>query len=512
MTDSTGPQHRRVSRRAFAFLAIWPALVGIADAQEQLHEWRGEIAGDLFGTAVADAGDVDGDGIDDVVAVSVNDVVRVFSGASGAQILRWDEPSWTTRGSISGLAAAGDLDGDGHGDLLIGLPQYVRASFTGIVLAVSGADGAVLWTREAEDVEQYLGMSVLSLGDIDGDAIDDCAATALYSDDQHHPGYVILLSGATGLELNRWTRPDYTGGTLDPIGDVDGDSIPDVLAGTNGTVVVLSGADATLIREVALPATWQKGVTAFCTIGDVDGDGWRDLALGYAYADVPGLPHDDNTGALAVLSLATGVELWTRLGDVDDAHLGGSMADAGDVDGDGSPDFLAGATHLKDQPYALLVRATDGAVLWRFDGAARSNFGANLASLGDVNGDKHRELVISADRVNGPGANAGAVYLHSGNDLFLSITPTPAHDGDLVAAVTTLGPPGALVALVLVEVNGTPRADLIGDFATFDATSRYVVSDTVPPGLAGMQWILTAYGDDANGRLRVSNRGTLDFQ
>src|SRR5262249_53686902 len=125
---------------------------------------------DMLGTTT-DAGDVDGDGVPDLLVGSSyangnTGVVYLYSGADWSVLFQWNGTSAFHFGTTS-MAIAGDVDGDGHGDVLIGYAQYDGAAGhdSGILQLFSGATGRVLTTWEGEQADSLFGYRPSSAGD-----------------------------------------------------------------------------------------------------------------------------------------------------------------------------------------------------------------------------------------------------------------------------------------------------------------------------------------------------------
>lgn len=173
----------------------------VAEDARLLHSWHGESAGGQFGWVATGAGDVDGDGVEDMLTsapfaagadgAAAGGVVYVFSGRSGARLHRFEGPAGAQLG-VS-VAAPGDLDGDGRSDAAAG-------SFGGLVRAWSGADGAQLWEWRGDAAAQF-GREVAAAGDWNLDG----AADLLVSLPEHDGGRgaLELRSGADGAVLLR---------------------------------------------------------------------------------------------------------------------------------------------------------------------------------------------------------------------------------------------------------------------------------------------------------------------
>jgi hypothetical protein len=267
-----------------------------------LFTFDGDAAGDQFGTSVRRAGDVDNDGVPDLaVGAPFHDGVgadsglaRVFSGRTGAVLHTFfgvaagDEFG----GSVAGV---GDTDGDGFGDLLVGAPSSdLGGPDLGYARVFSGRNGDVLATRFGLRPGDRFGAAVSALGDIDGDQRADYAIGAP-QEFAAGIGYVAVVSGATHavVQGSIGTRlGDHYGIFVDPAGDVDADGVPDLVVGANqysvpaatpvgpGYARVLSGAShATLHTFNGIAQNDWYGI-AVAGIGDVNGDGHADLAVG----------------------------------------------------------------------------------------------------------------------------------------------------------------------------------------------------------------------------------------
>ncbi|MBI4718082.1 MAG: FG-GAP repeat protein, partial [Planctomycetes bacterium] len=163
-----------------------------------------------FGVSASGAGDVDNDGTPDVIIgarefsgpVAFAGRVYVFSGATGQRLWVWDgdrrygEFGW-------GVAGPGDLDGDGHADVLVGEPGANRVSlgYVGRVHAYSGKTGEALWSKVGDYVTDLFGVGVSGAGDFNGDGILDVAAGAPH--DKNGLPFVYVLSGPTGEVIRR---------------------------------------------------------------------------------------------------------------------------------------------------------------------------------------------------------------------------------------------------------------------------------------------------------------------
>ena len=413
-------------------------LLGLASAQQQpLAVLQGDGL-DNFGLALRIAGDVDGDGIDDFI-VGAPDAdpagdrsgrAWVFSGADRSVLHVFDgtTPLYKLGKSVDG---AGDVDGDGHADLIVGEPASTTAATTpGRAHVYSGSDGSLLHVVSGTDLLGDFGTAVAGLGDVDGDGLSDFAVGAPDEGgiDQAFRGSVSVFSGRTGtllFQVQSGLQHGQLGWTVAAAGDVDGDGVPDFLVsdphwkGQGSTLVggafLLSGVDGHLLvlgsGAVSQFDPENVGLTAGM-LGDVDGDGWRDFFGG-------------GDRALVIWSGADGSlvgeeEVWLS------SVYRVVAADLGDVDGDGRDDVLVGHPEggvlASDGGLAFARSGGDDSVLMVQRGASLSGFfGATLAVLGDADRDGRPEYLAGQ-----PGAGS-KVLLHEFEPSFVA-TAVPGTD------------------------------------------------------------------------------------
>jgi hypothetical protein len=363
------------------------------------------------------------------------------------------------------VAGIGDLDGDGVADFAVGAHQnrnggaQPMTDSAGYVRAYSGADGRPLATWRSRDTvfpnttDGHFGIAMTSLPDADGDGARELVVGSYLHDTlDMNCGALFAFSG-TALEPSAIVRGDRPGNrlgfALDTLPDLDGDGAREVLAGSpkedrivfnGGSLRILSGRDLRdLARIDGLSYDAALGF-ALAVVGDVDGDGVADFVAGAPYGDrsefvpaagpaaqsgEPPLGHEDE-GQVVLFSGRDLRPLACWYGDELGGHLGWSVAATGDLDGDGTPDFAAGASHSQfNSVYAGpgYVRAwsgRDGRLLWQQRGGADGDqFGWAIEPFGRPASEGPPVLLIGAPGSVTVGENLGRpgrVFLCGGRD------------------------------------------------------------------------------------------------
>ncbi|HEX5011328.1 MAG TPA: VCBS repeat-containing protein [Planctomycetota bacterium] len=390
----------------------------------------GDAPLDELGAAVAAPGDLDGDGISDLAIATdrppgaAPEIVRAYSATTGAVLfeLIGGPPFSAFAGDDFGraLGAAGDIDLDGVPDLLVGMAHDTSAEGLGNIRVYSGATGQLVLGVTFEDGSPEAGRLLAGLGDLDGDGWPDFAATHSQSPD--YAGSVRLFSGSDGAERARLLggalSVDFLGLDLRVTPDFDGDGDAELLVASDELVLLVAGA---MPAATPVAQTWggagkgQLFGAALAGAGDVDGDGRDDVAIG--------VPEDDSLGPSAggVRAYAgeTGALLWARSGTLPYARLGSAVAAAGDVDGDGRSDVIAGAPALGPAGglpgHVQLLSGADGSVLREWVGtAAGDGFGAAVAGPGDLDGDNVPDIAVGAPQHFDATTDGGLVLIYSG--------------------------------------------------------------------------------------------------
>ncbi|MEM8709875.1 MAG: FG-GAP-like repeat-containing protein, partial [Planctomycetota bacterium] len=349
---------------------------------------RGEVLGEVFGSvtdgefgrSVASMGDLDGDGIAEF-AVGARDDVRVYSGAPGFP-LRFALGGNGSDLFGSALASGRDVDGDGVNDLVVGLSP---CGASGSIVVFSGATGArVLEFDGGTGACEAFGASVALVDDVNGDGRAEIAVgipDRFSGAPLFRTGAVDLRSGLDGALLHSFSSFDIQIGTaLTRVGDLDGDGISDLVTSwwdpqalsTTGGIHALSSATLTSLWSVSDSSAY-SGIGfgyALDSAGDLDGDGIDDVIVGHPGENTQG---ERASGAAYVHSGASGVRLAEFRGSNGWDYLGYSVAGLGDVDGDGRPDVALGAPteRSNDQGAApglnrVRIGQTDPLLAWNF--------------------------------------------------------------------------------------------------------------------------------------------------
>jgi hypothetical protein len=302
------------------------------------------------------------------------------------------------------VVAAGDLDRDGCDDVLAGDPDAHGGR--GVCRVLAGRSGKVL--REIVGDEGVgLGRSFSRAGDVDRDGASDLLIGG--------HGRVLVVSGADGKLIRVLSGGDVGddfGSAVGAAGDLDSDGCPDAWVGTATGALAFSGATGALLRTVAGAPALARSLDAGA---DVDGDGVPDVLVGSPFSSAPGLKRN---GRATLYSGATGRVLWTDEGTTAYQTLGASVAFVGDVNGDGAVDWAVGAIDepvaWDPGPGCIRIHAgPEGRFLRTIGGLGPDcdGFGAAVSSAGDLDGDALPELVVQAEpRHPGWGSTHSQVY------------------------------------------------------------------------------------------------------
>jgi hypothetical protein len=379
-----------------------------------IHHLRGDDRSGFFGWAVAELDDVDADGVTDVIVSdptrATGGAVYVFSGATGVERFRVERPAPNLYGYS--IADAGDTDGDGTSDVLVG-------DLTGAVELLSGVDGSLLH-RFVHEPGDGLGAAVASAGDVDADGRPDLLLGARTASTAAGAGagrvYVHSGDDYTSIRTYDGIQPGgLLGSGLDLTGDLDGDGRRDHVVGArdagpkrNGQVLTFSGAtgDPLWSFDAARRTGEELGSFFVAGLDDIDHDGTPDV---YA-ADYADRSRGQGTGRAFVLSGIDGTPIHSWVGDRNKEGMGPGR-EAGDVDGDGVQDVAVGHYLSSDGAIAagklVIFSGESGkAITTATSTTARENFGFDAVGIGDIDADGVPDVVVSA-------ASGQSVYIIS---------------------------------------------------------------------------------------------------
>ena len=304
------------------------------------------------------------------------------------EIYAVDSPACCGGEYAASLDGGRDVDGDGIGDVLVGAPGASGGGHkSGRAFLYSGVDGSLLATFDGEAAHDDFGKDVSFVDDLDGDAVPDVVVGApLHDAGWTNDGKVYVYSGASGLLLSTvtggGTDQAQLGVSVAGIGDVDGDGAGDVLVGApglggGGIAHLYSGAGLAAGQGAAAWVASQTPIVdngeccmrfgeSVADLGDVDGDGTGDYGVG-AYQD--GDADDQALGAAYVYSGASHGLLGAFHGNEPWERFGIHMAGDCDLNADGFDDVIVGATpcstFIDPQPY---VRVLSGAAIAGYGG------------------------------------------------------------------------------------------------------------------------------------------------
>jgi len=403
-------------------------------------------------------------------------------------------PSWITEGGQYGamygrsVSSAGDVNGDGYADLIVGAYLYENSGYRQGRAYVYYGSAAGLpttpsWIAEATADDQGFGYSVAGIGDVNGDGYSDVAIGRALGSSQQDGHVWVYLGSAGGLGATpAWEESGVLGfgEIVVGAGDVNGDGYADLLVArsqeSGGGIWIYQGSPGGLSHTAAL--TLGTKFKSIASAGDVNGDGYDDLIVGLGGLCTSCGAAEIFLGSAAGLSptYAWSVKELNVGGHADNGY-GVSVAGAGDVNGDGFDDFLVGASrydsnNLTDTGRVFLYYGSAGVPdvypEWVFDGNLTSaQIGTAVAAAGDVNGDGYADILVGASWFDYGTATQGRAYLFYGSAATPSPTPdwTVAGDQALADFAVVLGSAG--------DVNGDGGADIYVSADQYHHTQMY---------------------------------------
>lgn len=530
---------------------------------------NGVSGGSFVGFSVSGAGDVNGDGIDDLVIGAVG--AGIGGGGESYVVFGQRERSSSSlslasldgnNGFVFGGAArfenlgrsvsnAGDVNGDGIDDLIVGAPyagEPVQSGETYVIFGKSSGFNSVVNRSDLTELDGFAiggaalfdrtAFAVSAAGDVNGDGVDDIIIATPTAPDLSRRGksYVVFgrsssdgsafpqtlasINGLNGFEINGVGANDESSFSVSDAGDVNGDGFDDLIIGARsvdlngqqdvgasyvlfGTDVVnpsinlssLNGANGFVINGI--DANDQSGYSV-SSAGDLNGDGFDDLIIGAGSAS-PTETQNFAGESYVVFGKANGFSASLNLASLNGNNgfvinginqfdaSGRSVSGAGDVNGDGIDDLIIGARNASPngrnyagQSYvvfgrrsgfdaALNLSSLDGSNGFVLNGVTASDrSGYSVSGAGDVNGDGVNDLLIGATQAKPNGINVGQTYVVYGQK--------PPSGGD--------------------RIDGTPEADLLVGTSGNDTISGRAMDDTLQ-GFAGNDLLIGGTGNDS---------------
>jgi len=425
-----------------AAYAYFGSSIGLSDSVSWFK--TGGSPGDRFGYAVFTAGDVNGDGFSDVVVGAPTD-----SSAGNAYVYHGSASglSGTSNWNVSGspiakfgfsVATAGDFNGDGYSDVIIGAVGISNGQAFVFSGSSAGLSANSVWSVTSDGSAVALGFSVCTAGDVNGDGYSD-ALVCGYS-----PKAYVYNGSPSGLTSSyNWSYSGLAGSfgwTVAGAGDINGDGYSDVIIGapdyyngsfTVGRFFIFNGSSDGLSST---PSFMKSGSNSGTTIyrigrcaasaGDVNGDGYSDVAVGVSNGVFASY---SNGGVEVYYGSASGISAspsWSKSSGVSQDEFGSSVATAGDLNGDGFSDIIAGAWKLNSESGAAYVFYGSQSGLssdagWTASGSYGSWYGYSVSGAGDVNGDGYGDVVVGAPLLS----SYGGAYVYHGSSAGLSASP-----------------------------------------------------------------------------------------
>ncbi len=477
---------------------------GSASGLSASANWTAESdqAGAEFGYRVSTAGDVNGDGYSDVIVGALyydngqtdEGKVYVYHGSAGglSASANWTAESDQASADFgSSASTAGDVNGDGYSDVIVGAYMFDNGQINeGRAFVYHGSSSGlsitVNWTAESDQADAWFGYSVSAAGDVNGDGYSDIIIGAyLYDNGQTDEGRVYVYHGSSsGLSASaNWTAESdqsnaWFGYSVSTAGDVNGDGYSDVIVGaryysngqTNeGRVYVYYGSSSGLSTIANWTAESDQAGAQFgnsvSTAGDVNEDGYSDVIVGaFLYNNgqvgegMAFVYHGSSSGLSASAR-------WTAESDQASARFGYSVCTAGDVNGDGYSDVIIGApfyynshwTEGKAYVYFGSLRGLSKSANWTAESVENyyTRFGWSVSTAGDVNGDGYSDVIIGAPFYTNGQTQEGRAYVYHGSASGLSATANWTAESDQVNAVFGISVSTA------GDVNGDGYSDVI---------------------------------------------------
>lgn len=413
----------------------------------------GNISGGKLGYSVSSAGDVNNDGFADVIAGAIGLTsntggANIYYGGSSMNNVADVVLPGQSAGELFGysVAHAGDVNGDGYSDVVIG--AYAWAGYAGRAYAFFGSgvmDNTVDLIFASGDPGSAFGVSVASAGDVNSDGFRDIIISELLGPGSYGKAFIYLggqsMDNVADVQMTGATPADYFGSSVSSAGDMNGDGFDDVIVGAfyfnsqagaayifYGGTNMNSAADVTL-NGVATTDLFGGSVSG---AGDVNGDGFKDVIVGSRQNDGGG----SNSGCAYLFwggPVVNNVPDAIFNGSTANDLFGFSVASAGDVNRDGYTDLIIG-TPYNDQA------GSDAGKAWLYTNTRNYNispiasfsgpggndyFALKSSSAGDLNGDGYDDVMATSINYEQVYIFLGGRFIDNSVDLILYAPNSP---------------------------------------------------------------------------------------
>jgi FG-GAP repeat/Secretion system C-terminal sorting domain len=490
---------------AFMFLGSSNGIVSIIDTILESNQ-----AGAEFGFSVASAGDMNGDGYSDVIVGAKsydtqNGAAFLYTGAAtgvdGTSFTQLQPSTLNAQFGYS-VAPAGDVNGDGYSDVLVGAPFYsnVESNEGGAFIyhgAPNGCAEVAGATLTNSQNGSQMGRCVNSAGDVNGDGFGDVIVSAPnYTNMQSQEGAAYIYHGsAMGLSANPAAIVESNvasgalGGAASSAGDVNGDGYSDIVVRSysfsqGGDLFVYHGSSLGIDTTVQIVLRPDFDIMGYfdwvAPAGDVNGDGFGDIV---AAASIFGSGQNDEPAAVVYLGSSDGiVPSPVTLFESNYGNIGYVFcSSAGDVNGDGYSDVIIGAPDCSfdqsNEGVAWVILGSECGLdlnsVSLIDGdTSYAGFGCAVASAGDINGDGFSDVIVGSNAYSNLENNEGAVYLFLGSPNGIDSIPSTVIESNVSnmefgKSVASAG-----------DVNGDGYGDIIVGTTLLDSSFIYLGSPT----------------------------------
>ncbi len=490
---------------------------------------NGNITQSFFGTSVSCAGDVNGDGFDDVIVGAVGNNSNtgkafIFFGGysmdSTADVIL-EGQNINDKFGVS-VSNAGDIDNDGYDDVIIGADSYNSSAGTAYIYKGGmNMDNIADLQFYGINTNNYFGHCVSGAGDVNGDNFDDVIIGAYGV--TYNSGQAEIYFGSASMDNSAdvvFTGVSFSsfGRSVSKAGDVNNDGFSDVIvggdyngSGTGFANIYLGSVAMDNVSDINLTGenTSDKFGWSVSGAGDMNGDGFDDVISG-----APGFA--SGKGKMYVYYGAASMDSYsdiTKTGENSSDHFGYSVSDAGDLNGDEFNDILAGAYGANTstgKAYFYQYRTDPPRTLadLTLTGDAGSLFGIISSDAGDVNGDGYSDFIVGA---SGSNESRGRVFIYYGG-IYMDNIP------DFTKSGISIGQSFGVSVSKAGDVNGDGFDDVIigSNSNGLESNGKAEVffggvnMDTLPDVTMYEQQSGTRYGEKSSNAGDINNDGYDD--